>query len=109
MPQCAAGPRIEPPVSDPSVPIARPEAIAAPDPLLEPPVTWSRFHGLQAWSNRLVLGPPNANSCMASLPRLTAPASRSRTIAVLSSAGTRCSSTFDCPVVRTPSVSYRSL
>ena len=37
MPQKAAGPRIEPPVSEPSEPTVRPAASAAPEPLLEPP------------------------------------------------------------------------
>ena len=37
MPQSAAGPRIEPPVSEPSAPAHRPAARAVPEPLEEPP------------------------------------------------------------------------
>ena len=76
MPQCDAGPRIEPPVSEPSANGARPAATAAPEPLDEPPVKCSRFHGLRAGGHgRSNDGPPCANSCVASLPSSTAPAS----------------------------------
>ena len=51
MPQNAAGPRIEPPVSEPVAPCTSPAASAAPEPLLEPPGMWSRFHGLRAGGN----------------------------------------------------------
>ena len=37
MPQKAAGPRMEPPVSEPVAPTTSPAARAAPEPLLEPP------------------------------------------------------------------------
>ncbi len=37
MPQNAAGPRIDPPVSDPRAPTVRPAASAAPEPLDDPP------------------------------------------------------------------------
>ena len=46
MPHSAAGPRIEPPVSEPIAPGTNPAAIAAPAPLDEPPVKCSRFHGI---------------------------------------------------------------
>ena len=108
MPHDDAGPRMLPPVSDPSEPMHSPAATAAPEPLLDPPGMWSVFHGLRAGTNRLVGGPPRANSCIASLPSSTVPASRSRVTTVASCVGTRCSSTFDCAVVRTPAVSYRS-
>jgi hypothetical protein len=49
-PHRAAGLRIEPPVSDPSAPIASPAATPAPESLDEPPVKCSRFHGLRAGS-----------------------------------------------------------
>src|SRR5262245_12220945 len=39
MPQQAAGRRMDPPVSVPSAPTARPAATAAPEPLLDPPET----------------------------------------------------------------------
>ena len=108
MPHADAGPRMLPPVSDPSEPMHSPAATAAPEPLLEPPGMWSGFHGLRAGSKRLVGGPPRANSCIASLPSSTVPAAFSRATTVASCDGTRCSSTFDCAVVRTPAVSYRS-
>jgi hypothetical protein len=44
-PHAAAGSRIEPPVSVPSAPAARPAATAAPEPLLDPPETWPMRHG----------------------------------------------------------------
>ena len=37
MPQKAAGPRMDPPVSEPSAPTVIPAASAAPEPLREPP------------------------------------------------------------------------
>ena len=48
MPQKAAGMRMEPPVSEPSVAAQRLAAMAAPEPPLDPPVTQSVFHGLRA-------------------------------------------------------------
>src|SRR5262249_61187606 len=47
-PQSDAGPRMEPPVSEPSATGTRPAATAAPEPEDEPPVKRSRFHGLRA-------------------------------------------------------------
>jgi hypothetical protein len=44
-PQQAAGSRMEPPVSLPSAPSAKPAATAAAEPLLEPPAQWPGFHG----------------------------------------------------------------
>ena len=59
----AAGPRIEPPVSEPSAAGTSPAATAAPEPLDEPPVKCSRFHGLRAGGQgRSNDGPPCANS-----------------------------------------------
>jgi hypothetical protein len=46
MPLAAAGSRIEPPVSEPSVPKAMRAATAAPEPLEEPPAMCSGFYGL---------------------------------------------------------------
>src|SRR5437867_2702383 len=46
-PQYDAGPRIEPPVSEPSEAGTMPAATAAPEPLLDPPVKCSRRHGLR--------------------------------------------------------------
>ena len=101
---------MEPPVQEPSAPMHRPPATAAPEPLEDPPVMWPVFHGFRAGGNGVVKsGPPRANSCMASLPRSTAPASRYLATTVQSSAGTLSMSTLEPEVVRTPAVSYRSL
>src|SRR4030095_7689561 len=82
-PQHAAGSLMEPPVSLPSVASANPAATAAAEPLLEPPAQCPGVHG---WctSPWWALSPngPIASSVMLSLPRVTAPASRSRAVAV---------------------------
>ena len=76
MPQSDAGPRIEPPVSEPSASGTMPAATAAPDPDDEPPVKCAGFHGLRAGGHgRSNDGPACAISCVASLPSSTAPAS----------------------------------
>ena len=109
MPHSDAGPRIDPPVQEPSAPRAWPDATDEPEPLLEPPVMCARFHGLQAGSKGVVQsGPPSANSCIASLPSRMPPAALSRAVVVASSVGTRSMSTREPEVVRTPAVSYRS-
>ena len=75
-PQSEAGPRIEPPVSEPSAIGTMPAATAAPEPEEEPPVKCVRFHGLRAGGHgRSNDGPACAISCVASLPSSTAPAS----------------------------------
>ena len=75
MPHSAAGPRIEPPVSEPVPPRIMPDATAAPVPDDEPAVKCSGFHGLRAGGQgRSKDGPPMANSCVASLPISTVPA-----------------------------------
>ena len=48
MPHQDAGERIDPPVSSPKAVAHRRAAAAAADPLLEPPVERSRFHGFRA-------------------------------------------------------------
>ena len=74
----------------------KPAATAAPEPDDEPPVKWSKFHGLRAGGNgRSKLGPPNANSCVASLPSSTAPPALSFASTTLSSAGTWSSSSLE--------------
>ena len=105
MPQKADGPRIDPEVSDPMVAVTRPAAMAEPEPEDEPPVKWPSFHGLTAGGNgRSLAGPPVANSCVASLPTSTMPASPRRAATVESAFGTFFSSTFECAVVRMPLV-----
>ena len=68
-----AGRRIEPPVSSASDPAQRPAATAMPEPVLDPPASCSRFHGLRGcpYGNTHVTG--DANSVMLSLPSITAP------------------------------------
>ena len=76
IPQCDAGPRMEPPVSEPSAIGSRPAATAAPEPVEDPPVKWARFQGLRAGGHgRSNDGPAWAISWVASLPSSTAPAS----------------------------------
>ena len=78
MPQKAAGWRMEPPVSVPSVPAARSAATAAAEPPEEPPGTRERSHGLRVVKYaEFSVDEPIANSSMLSLPRMTAPAARS--------------------------------
>src|SRR5262249_36758764 len=109
IPQYEAGPRIEPPVSEPIAHGARPAATAAPDPLDEPPVKCSRFHGLRAGGQgRSKDGPPCANSCVAVLPSRIAPASYNRRVTVASAVGMRSMHTRECPDVRMPAVSKMS-
>src|SRR5271167_3693583 len=104
-PHSAAGPRIEPPVSDPVPPSTIPEATAAPVPEDDPAVKWSGFHGLRAGGQgRSNDGPPIANSWVASLPIRTEPASAHLRTTTESSVGTLCSSNLEWPVVRMPAV-----
>src|ERR1700761_1228370 len=105
MPHKAEGPRIDPPVSEPGPPMTSPAATAAPVPDDEPAVKCSGFHGLRAGGHgRSKDGPPMANSCVASLPISTVPASLHRRTTVESSAGTLLASNFECAVVRIPAV-----
>ena len=101
--------RMEPPVSVPSAPKQKPAATAAAEPPDEPPVIRSRSHGLRTAPKRLIVDvAPIPNSCRLSLPRKTAPASRSRRTTSASSVGTRCSKTALAAVVRRPAVSMLS-
>src|SRR5688572_32931902 len=103
MPQSDAGVRIEPPVSVPSAAAVKPDATAAPEPLLDPPEWCSLFHGLRAGGHgRSNDGPPCANSCVESLPTNTAPASYSFRTAVASFSGKLRSRMRECALVSTP-------
>ncbi len=105
MPQNAAGPRMEPPVSEPSAPTVSPAASAAPEPLEEPPGMWSVFHGLRAAGKRwLGNWMPKANSWVMSLPSITMPASWSRVTHVESWVGTQSARSAEPAVVRMPRV-----
>ena len=85
MPQTAAGWRIEPPVS---VPIASGASYAATDaaePPEEPPGTRDRSQGLRVGPNaEFSVEEPIANSSILVLPRMMAPARRSRLVTVAS-------------------------
>jgi hypothetical protein len=110
MPQNAAGARIEPPVSLPSVSGSSSAASTTADPPLEPPDTRSRAHGLRAEpiaSFTEVI--PHANSCVCVLPTRIAPAARARRTASASRSGTCEANIAEPYAVRTPSVSNRSL
>ena len=105
MPHSAAGPRIEPPVSDPVPPRIIPAATAAPVPDDDPAVKCAGFHGLRAGGQgRSKDGPPIANSCVASLPSMTVPAASHFETTVPSAVGTLVSSNLECAVVRMPAV-----
>ncbi len=81
MPHSAAGWRIEPPVSVPIASGAWKAATAAAEPPEEPPGTRSRSHGFAVGPNaQCSVDEPIANSSMFVLPRMTAPASRSRSV-----------------------------
>ena len=89
MPLALAGPRIEPPVSEPIVPSTMPAAIEAPEPEEEPAGSLSRSQGLRQGGNSTSQdGPPCANSQVAALPTSTPPAAASFACASQSSAGT---------------------
>ena len=105
-PLSAAGMRMLPPVSVPSVPAASRATMAAPEPPLEPPGMWSSDQGLwvaPVWGLLVVV--PQANSCVFVFPINTVPASRRRRAQVESAAGTRPRSTFEPPAVSMPAVS----
>ncbi len=77
-PQCDAGFRIEPPVSEPSVKSARSAAIAAAGPEDEPPVISSGFVGFFVGPNAEVSpDAPHANSSMFRIPNRIASSARS--------------------------------
>jgi len=109
-PQKAAGWRIEPPVSVPSPPAARPAATAAAGPPDEPPGTRVRSHGLRVGLNaECSVEDPIANSSMLPLPSITAPAAARRAMTVASYGGTKPSSILEPQVVVTPRVQRTSL
>ena len=75
IPHNPAGILIEPPVSVPRDPMHNPPETAAADPLLDPPVIFMVFQGLwQSPNTEFLPVVPKANSCMLSLPIITAPA-----------------------------------
>jgi hypothetical protein len=78
-------------------------------------VTRSTFQGLRPVGNGpsciepSVAARPKANSCIESLPSITAPASTSFVAIGESSDGTWWASTWEPPVMRTPATAIRSL
>src|SRR6202008_1898547 len=105
MPQSAAGPRIEPPVSVPIPPRISPAATPAPVPLLLPAVKCSVFQGLRAGGlGKSNDGPPSANLCVVVLPISTVPAAASFSAQVASTSGILSCSNFDWQVVGIPLV-----
>ena len=95
-------------MSVPKAPNAMPAASAAPAPVLEPPGVRSGSHGLRAggkWSASVAAASPN--SCVASLPRITAPAARARRTSAASSWAMLVASNRE-PAVVGPRL-YRSL
>ena len=105
MPHQAAGPRMEPPVSEPMAPRHRPAATAAAEPEDEPDGSCSGFQGLRAGGHgRSKLVPPMANSQVASLPVKMAPAWASLLTQVASVVGTWSWNKAEWPVVAMPAV-----
>ena len=81
IPHRAAGCRIEPPVSVPRLSGTWYAATAAAEPPDDPPGTRPRSHGLDVGPNaECSAEEPIANSSMLVLPRITAPASRRRSV-----------------------------
>ena len=79
--------------------------MAAPEPLLDPPASRSRSHGLRVIPRCLYSSPmPAANSVMFSLPSRMAPAPLALAIVVASSTDTWSFIMVDAAVVSTPSV-----
>src|SRR3982751_1298332 len=109
-PQNAAGWRIDPPVSEPSVATAVAFATAAAEPPLEPPGTRDLSCGfLTAPYAEFSFDDPIANSSQFVFPRMIAPAVSSRATAVASYGGKKCCNTFEPAVVRRPRVTMTSL
>ena len=110
MPQKCAGIRIDPP---PSLPVARGHrdaATAAAAPPLDPPGVQSGFQGLApSPPSRFWQVPTMANSGTLVLPRMTAPAFRTRSTTAASRSGTRSLNTSEPAVVRIPRVIWLSL
>src|ERR1700691_1930071 len=100
MPHQAAGPRIDPPVSLPIAPMHKPAATATAGPDDDPDGSSDVFHGLRAGGQgRSNDDPPMANSQVASLLVMTAPAWRNRVTVKASSAGTWSLNSAECAVV----------
>ncbi len=101
--------RMLPPVSLPIVAYASAMTTATAEPPDDPPGIFVVSHGLRTSPKcgftELM---PYANSCMPSLPRSTAPASRSLRTTVASSSGTQSLRMRDPAVVRMPFVAKRS-
>src|SRR6476660_5634677 len=109
MPQYDAGCLTEPPVSEPRASGVTPAATAAADPPDDPPGTRDGSRGFRVGPHALCsVDEPIANSSMFVLPTMTAPASRSRVIAVASYGLTYPSSTREPQVVGSPSVAMLS-
>lgn len=71
----------------------------------DPAVKQSMSQGLRAGGHgRSKLGPPKANSCVASLPSITVPASASLRTVVASASGTQPCNSLECAVVAMPAV-----
>ena len=84
-----AGLRIELARSDASASGARPQATAAAAPPLEPPAVRARSYGLRVTPKTgLKVCEPAPNSGVFVLPRMTAPAPRSRSTTIASASGT---------------------
>src|SRR4029079_8037394 len=96
MPPEAAGMRIDPPVSVPTVASAIPAATLAAEPALEPPGDRDGSCGVPGGPNaESSFVVPNANSCRFVLPTNTAPACRRCAMAAASRLANDASRTYD--------------
>src|ERR1700733_13573270 len=103
MPHQAAGPRIEPPVSLPIAPMHKPAATATAEPDDEPDGSSFVSQGFRAGGHgRSNDEPPMANSQVANLLVMTAPALRRRATVKASCAGMWSLNTAEWPVVGMP-------
>ena len=105
IPQCEAGWRMEPPVSDPRAAMAMPPATAAAEPLEEPPGTWPGAAGLSvAPYAEFLPNEPMANSSIFARPKGMAPAARRRVMAVASYGERKLSSMREAQRVGAPCI-----
>src|SRR5215207_2518892 len=109
-PQKPAGWRIDPPVSEPKLTMARPAATAAAGPPLLPPGTRSVLHGFRTGLKaEFSFDDPIANSSVLAFPTNTAPCSRRRRTTVASYGGRKPSKMREPAVVGASLVQRTSL
>ena len=98
---------MEPPVSDPIAMRTIPAATAAPEPEEEPPVMWSKPHGIARRRERQIEGRAADGELVRGelADQDTPPAAASLAATTQSAAGTWSTRSFEWQVVRMPAVS----